>query len=276
VSVKTPVLIPENKEFWNELCGTGLFSFLGLKEINEDSLKVFDDYYKKMYPYLFDYLTPELIAGKDILEIGLGFGTVGQVVAPHSKSYTGVDYALNPVHMTNDRMRMIGTAGKAKAQQGDARNLDFPDASFDTVISIGCLHHTGDTEKSVDEVYRVLRPGGTALIMLYNRRSFRRLIANPYKFFISKKRRTFSTYEDYVKGAYDANKDGKAAPIVDFFSRGEIRRLFRKFKTLKIDKHNFDNYQFKFLGKEVYWPREKFLNNVARILGLDLYIRAKK
>jgi len=50
-------------------------------------------------------------------------------------------------------------------------NLPFHDASFDIVYAWGVLHHTPNTEQAVREVRRVLRPGGTALVLVYHRYS---------------------------------------------------------------------------------------------------------
>jgi SAM-dependent methyltransferase len=49
--------------------------------------------------------------------------------------------------------------------------LQFADASFDKVYSWGVLHHSPDTAKAIDEVWRVLRPGGSARIMIYHKQS---------------------------------------------------------------------------------------------------------
>ena len=57
-------------------------------------------------------------------------------------------------------------------QTADAENLEFADDSFDLVYSHGVLHHTPDTEGAVREIYRVLRPGGRAVVMLYHRDSY--------------------------------------------------------------------------------------------------------
>ena len=54
---------------------------------------------------------------------------------------------------------------------GDAERLPFEDASFDRVSSNGVLHHTPDMLGSLREIRRVLRPGGRATIIVYNRNS---------------------------------------------------------------------------------------------------------
>jgi SAM-dependent methyltransferase len=52
---------------------------------------------------------------------------------------------------------------------GDAENLDYPDEFFDTVYSWGVLHHSPSTATAVGEVWRVLKTGGVAEIMIYNK-----------------------------------------------------------------------------------------------------------
>ena len=54
---------------------------------------------------------------------------------------------------------------------GNVEALDFDDETFDIVYSLGGFHHTPDTQKSIDEVRRVLKKDEVALIMLYHRRA---------------------------------------------------------------------------------------------------------
>lgn len=56
-------------------------------------------------------------------------------------------------------------------QVADAERLPYPDNSFDLVYSWGVLHHSPNTRKAIMEVYRVLRKGGDAKVMIYHKYS---------------------------------------------------------------------------------------------------------
>ena len=80
------------------------------------------------------------------------------------------------------RLQMLGVAGAdERVAQGSALEIPHPDESFDVVVSIGCLHHTGDIVRAVSEVHRVLRPGGAAMVMLYNSHSYRHAVMLPMR-----------------------------------------------------------------------------------------------
>src|SRR5262249_1904877 len=74
-------------------------------------------------------------------------------------------------------LRMCGRPGQAV--QGSALDMPFPDGSFDLVVSIGCFHHTGNLQRSLDETFRVLAPGGSAFVMVYNKFSIRQWLQWP-------------------------------------------------------------------------------------------------
>ncbi len=57
-----------------------------------------------------------------------------------------------------------------RAPVADIRHLPFPDASFDAIYSMGTVEHFDETEQAISEIYRVLRPGGRAVIGVPNRR----------------------------------------------------------------------------------------------------------
>jgi SAM-dependent methyltransferase len=248
-----------NAAFWDELCGTSLAKSIGVSDRSPESLRRFDDAYMDLYPYLPAQLRPPREPGEPLLEIGLGYGTVSQRLAEAGFGYHGLDIAAGPVEMVRHRLRMLGVADAEKrVTQGSALEIPHPDGAFSHVVSIGCLHHTGDLPKAVAEVHRVLRPGGTAMVMLYNRHSLRQLVL-----------RWRALAEERVRAAYDADSGGEAAPATVFVTARQVRdELFAPFSDVRIERHNFD-------GTRVL-PRKLALPTVARVLGLDLYIHARK
>lgn len=267
-----------NSRFWDELCGTHMAKQLGITDHSPESLKKFDDAYMDIYPYLDKHLQIDTIASQRVLEIGLGFGTVGQRLAGAGAVYNGLDIAAKPVEMMNQRMAMIGNSGKAV--QGSMIECPFPDEHFDRVISIGCFHHTGNMQACIDQTSRILKPGGTAMIMVYNRFSFRHWKKWPISTFKAALRdfgmslKLESTTAQ--RKAYDAHDDsGEAAPETEFFSARDIKRIFNNFQKVDIIKENTDPLMIPFLKKGI--RRERLLNTVlCEYLGLDLYIHAKK
>jgi SAM-dependent methyltransferase len=256
-----------NAAFWDELCGTHLARELGIHTVDRDSLQRFDEAYMRIYPYLRGYLELDRVRGLEVLEIGLGYGTVGQLLAQAGAVYRGLDIAEGPVEMMRQRLRWEGLEGEQRVRRGSALSLPYEDASFDRVVTIGCLHHTGDTARGVSEAHRVLRPGGRALVMLYNRHSLRQLTQRLRARITRRQNR-----DEWLRGRYDSNSAGDAAPHVDYASRREVREMFRQFGHVDIDVQNFDGLRYGPIGV----PRELFLNNIARVAGVDLYVVADK
>ena len=90
----------ENIAFWNELCGTTLAKSLGIADDSPESLKKFDDWYLDFYRYLFDYIAFDQVSGRNVLEIGLGYGTLAQLLMERKANYHGLDIADGPVEIS--------------------------------------------------------------------------------------------------------------------------------------------------------------------------------
>jgi len=116
----------------------------------------------------FEQLVPYgELHGLDVLEIGVGQGTHAQLIAPHCKSFVGIDLTEHASGVTRTRLKQAGIAGDIR--QMDAERMTFPDRSFDFIWSWGVIHHSSDTGKVLREMARVLRPGGRACVMVYYR-----------------------------------------------------------------------------------------------------------
>jgi ubiquinone/menaquinone biosynthesis C-methylase UbiE len=108
-------------------------------------------------------------AGKDVLEVGCGAGPATYLFAAGGANCTAIDLTDQAVTMTKAHTEGLNVL----ALQMDAERMTFPDASFDHVFSWGVVHHSEHTEAALREICRVLRPDGTALVMVYNRASLR-------------------------------------------------------------------------------------------------------
>jgi SAM-dependent methyltransferase len=267
----------KNAAFWNELCGTHLAHSLGITDHSSASLKRFDDWFFAFYPYLFEHIPFELMKDKDVLEVGLGYGTVSQRIAESGGRYRGLDIAAGPVGMANLRMEQAGLDGSA--QQGSILSAPFPDASFDFVVAIGCLHHTGDLRKAISECRRILRPGGKLIFMVYYSYSYRRFVqarGDTIRYFFRELfgyRGVVGTNAEVERAAYDANAAGDGAPHTDWISTRSLRSYCGDFSRFSGKPENIDNDK----PFEKSAPRSELLKRwYPRWFGLDLYATATK
>jgi ubiquinone/menaquinone biosynthesis C-methylase UbiE len=91
-------------------------------------------------------------SGKCILDLGCGVGAFRDCF---SQSYTGID--INPAYVERARSTLPG-----RFETMDCTDLQFPDASFDEVVTIATTHHLNDEQvlKTIHEALRVCRPDG--------------------------------------------------------------------------------------------------------------------
>lgn len=90
-----------------------------------------------------------------VLDIGCAFGEFARVFFANKRPPdVGVDIDRGEL------LRCIADPVYRAAVQCDARRLPFPDASFQTVISVSTLEHIPEADRTIADVSRVLRPGG--------------------------------------------------------------------------------------------------------------------
>ena len=123
-----------------------------------------------------------------VLDVGCGHGLllIGAAKRLTSGRAIGIDVwraydqADNRPEATRENARIEGVEDRVEVRDGDARKLDFPDASFDVVVSSFAIHNIEDRAeraKAVREIARVLAPGGRVAIMdIYHTRQYRRIL----------------------------------------------------------------------------------------------------
>jgi len=113
-------------------------------------------------------------AGRDVLEIGCGPGLDLARFGRGGARVTGVDIAPVALDLARGCCRAAGVP--ATLLEADGAHLPFADASFNLVYSHGVLSFARDPARVIAEAHRVLRPGGQAILMVYNRRSWMNLL----------------------------------------------------------------------------------------------------
>ncbi len=109
------------------------------------------------------------LAGRDVLEVGCGTGVHARLLAQAGARLTAVDLTPTAIELTRRRLELAGLEGDVR--EADAEALPFADRSFDYVWSWGVVHHSEHTDRALDEIARVLRPGGQLGLMVYHRTS---------------------------------------------------------------------------------------------------------
>jgi len=237
--------------------------------------------------------------GLKVLEIGCGLGTDGAQFAEAGADYTGVDLTEAAVELARRRFELFNLPGSF--QTADAENLAFPDASFDLVYSHGVLHHTPETEKAIQEIHRVLRPGGRAVVMLYHRGSYNyrvnisllrragakllkwetgiklvnKITGEPLESLREHARLLKTERESYLRPDQflSQNTDGAGNPLARVYSRTEARELFKDFSEVTLKTYFLNKRWLPVIGNVLPRPLE---SRLASRWGWHLWIYATK
>jgi len=294
--------------FWNTAaCGT---HFVTHYANDRDFFERFRE-----YRYRTEWHIPLLVPfaeakGKEVLEIGTGNGADGVMFALNGATYTGVDLTEAALDATRRHFETMGLSGNFRKE--DAEQLSFADHTFDMVYSHGVLHHTPDPRAAIDEVHRVLKPGGQAIIMLYHKRSFNyyvrimtfmrlRVLLNvmsragrwkedrnlirrqsPTGLRGNQDRRVWEIhYHNFLEQGWRYLRaenfihhctDGPECPVAFAFSKQEAGRMFSKFRDVRMKVAHFPLNKYPF-GKWLPFAAEKVL---ATRIGWYLFIFATK
>lgn len=108
-----------------------------------------------------------LASGGRVLDAGCGSGAGTARLGEHAQAAVGVDVSPAAIE---DARRSRGE--QAEFREGDMRSLPFETAEFDVVVCFEALAHVAETDLVLDELRRVLRPGGLLLVSSPNRGAY--------------------------------------------------------------------------------------------------------
>ena len=210
-----------------------------------------------------------------VLDIGCGTGFLVRNYARGKSKIIGMDLSQKSARLTYKSLKIYNLPGTILI--ADAEHLPFKDNSFDFISSSGVLHHTPDTSKTFQELYRVLKNQKEAVISLY----YKNILLKKKFFPITQK--LMSLLNISPPGRLSMKKiknsdefirtyDGDRNPLGKGYSFKEVQKLVSNFKILKKEIHFFP---LRFMPFKRYTPF--FLHKILdRFLGTMIYIKLKK
>jgi SAM-dependent methyltransferase len=153
--------------------------------------------------------------GRAVLDVGCGAGVDLARFAKGGASVTGVDIAPAAIDLARANFSQQQLPGRFQVADGEA--LPFAENTFDVVFAHGVVQYTAHPQRLVDECRRVLRPGGLAIVQVYNRMSWLNGLSKLMKVGLE--------HDD--------------APVLLKFTLGEFRRLLGGFREVTIVPERF-------------------------------------
>jgi SAM-dependent methyltransferase len=169
-----------------------------------------DQYHFEKLHHLLRLVPFDGLPGRDVLEVGCGTGVDLVRFARGGARVTGVDLAESAIALA--RQNFAHQALPARLAVADGERLPFGDDRFDFVFAHGVVQYTADGRRLVDEVRRVLKPGGAAVFQAYNRVSWLNALSKLMKVDLE--------HED--------------APVLRKYSPDEFRRLVDGFSDTRV------------------------------------------
>ena len=218
-----------------------------------------------LYPHILDVADFQSFKGKDVLEIGVGHGTDHAMFGLSGARVFGVDLTRKHCEMTRLCLDSFGT--QSRLSQANALKLPYRAHSFDHVYSCGVLLLIADIHEAINEIHRVLKPGGSITIMMYNQASIHYWVKTRWYY-------GWVLGEDKVLGKETVNDwytDGIHYPKVYYCHPRDLMKLLKQFSKIEYRTECLTSEQIPLVGlptnnKVTKWLEAHF--------GFFLWVRA--
>lgn len=244
------------------------------------TLQWFNDIAYKRYTTYYAYLTEDAEfrehAGEKVLEIGVGLGTDLIEYARSGAIAYGIDLGEEQINLTKMNFELRGLS-YAELSAQDAMHIQYQNGFFDLVYSFGVLHHAPDTQKCIDEVYRILKEDGHAIVMLYARgwkHYFKRCFIQGIL------QRKYFKLGSWQAVYNDASEVNGGSPRTAVFTKKQVKALFKQFPHVEIKKRRlgefFDYKPYGTIMFPKWFARFCYYIGLEALLGENYLIKAYK
>jgi SAM-dependent methyltransferase len=150
------------------------------------------DYYNPISERYYDRAISTMLRlmgvdpGAMVLDAGCGPGVHSVRVARAGFRVCAVDISQTMLQEAKARIAVAGVASAVDFRQEDLTHLTFPDSSFRYVFSWGVIIHIPDVEKALDELARIVEPGGKLALYVTNSKSWDQKLESWLRFLLRK------------------------------------------------------------------------------------------
>lgn len=265
--------INDVKNYWN-------IRPCNLRHSNKDknTVEYYDEVMRKKFkvePHIPDFCEFEKYKGKKILEIGSGLGTMAVNYALCGAEMTCVELSDKSLELCKKNFKVRNLKGNFYSGNAEELLTFLPkDEKYDMIFSFGVIHHSPHPEVIIENIKKVLKPGGELKLMVYNKYSFK-------LFAIYKELNVW----DFHDASYQIAKRSEAeinCPITFTYTPNEaIKLLGKEFNINSIKKDHIFKYNIEHYIKKEYVIDDAFKNmtneefaEMERELGWHLMIKA--
>ncbi|MFQ5649572.1 MAG: class I SAM-dependent methyltransferase [bacterium] len=159
--------------------------------------------------YLFD-LAKRPIAGSKILDCGCGFGIDSMILAAHGAAeVNGIDVNPDWIASIHKYLKELNWDLPIRTKVGDAAKLEYPDNTFDVLLSVEAISHYRNVDSFLREAYRVLKRDGVLIISDGNNG------ANPRV-----RKKTYEIWDRFENG-----------PVAESFHGHQIKKCYKDMRV---------------------------------------------
>jgi 2-polyprenyl-3-methyl-5-hydroxy-6-metoxy-1,4-benzoquinol methylase len=186
------------------------------------------------------------IKGKKILECGCGTGWITAELAALGAQVYAFDISSESVKATQTFLKKNNLGANCVVEKKSFENMDYQEGTFDCVVGFAILHHV-DLEKAIPQIYRVLKPSGTAIFA-------EPLASNPFLNLYRKLTPQYRTPDErplQLKKFAFSIQDFRNFSHEEFYLMAQIPLFLSNFKFFKVSRRllnqfvKFDDFLFK-------------------------------
>ena len=223
------------KEYWNSRpCN------LNHSQLEKGTKEYFDEVESKKHfvePHILKFADFSNCNNLKVLEIGCGLGTAAVNFIRNGANYTGLELSDESLKLTKQRLDVYDLSGELYNINCEEDISFLGLNSFDLIYSFGVIHHSPNPTKIIENVYKLLKPGGVFKLMLYAENSWKKMLI------------------DKEQEQYEAQN---GCPLAFTYTNEQVYELLKDFKNINIFQTHIFPYKINPYKNNIYIKEDWF------------------